>query len=154
VIDPQTIPVGELIYEAEIQFTDVVEYGVSMEALSSGKTAPPLEGARFDQSFQGTIHGPKLSGKIFGTDYLYVRADGRFQLHIYAQIKTDDGHNISFSSDGVSIQNEGTKETQLRAAVFLFTSSPAYNWLNKLQVWAMGSLDPEKGEAFVRAYAA
>jgi hypothetical protein len=149
-----TMTVGELLYEAEIWFTGMVEYGISMEALSSGELAPPLEGARFDQPFQGTIHGPRLRGKITGTDYLYVRADGRFQLHIHAQINTDDGHNISFSSEGVSIQVEGTRETQLRAAVSLFSSSPEYRWLNKLQVWAIGSLDPQKGEAFVRAYVA
>jgi hypothetical protein len=145
---------GELIYEAEIQFTHIVEYGVSMEALSSGKIAPPLEGARFDQSFQGTVNGPRLRGRISGIDHLYVRADGCFQLHIHAQINTDDGHNISFTSNGVSIQEEGSVETQLRAAVSLFSSSPVYSWLNKLQVWAIGSLDPKKGEALVRAYAA
>jgi hypothetical protein len=150
---PLTITAGELIYEAEIQFTNIVEYGVSMEALSSGKIAPPLEGARFDQSFQGTINGPKMRGRISGIDHLYVRADGRFQLHIHAQINTDDGHNIAFSSEGVSIQKEGTEETQLKAAVSLFSSSPEYRWLNELQVWAMGSLDPKKGQAFVRAYA-
>ena len=153
-MNSQTINVGELIYEAEVQFTNIVEYGVSMAALSSGKIALPSEGARFDYLFQGDVHGPKLNGKMTGTDYLYVRADGRFQLHIHAHIRTDDGHNIAFSADGVSIQIEGTKETQLRAVVSLFTSSPAYNWLNKLHVWAIGSLDLEKGQAFVRAYAA
>jgi hypothetical protein len=151
-MNPQTIPVGELIYEAEIQFTNIVEYGVSMAAITSGKIALPAEGARFDYVFQGDLYGPKLRGKITGTDYLYVRADGRFQLHIHAQIRTDDGHNISFSSDGASIQNDATKETQLRAAVSLFTSSPTYQWLNRLHIWAIGSLDPEKGQAFVRAY--
>ena len=149
-----TINVGELIYEAEIQFTNIVEYGVSMAAISSGKIALPAEGARFDYLFQGDVHGPKLSGKITGTDHLYVRADGQFQLHIHAQIRTDDGHNISFSADGVSIQNEDTEETQLRAVVSLFTSSPAYKWLNKVHIWAIGSLDPGKGQAFVRAYSA
>ena len=151
---PQTLPVGELVYEAEIQFTNIVEYGVSMAAITSGKVALPAEGARFDYVFQGDLRGPKLRGKITGTDYLYVRADGRFQLHIHAQIRTDDGHNISFSSDGASIQKDGTKETQLRVAVSLFTSSPAYKWLNKLHIWAVGSLDPGKGQAFVKAYTA
>ena len=153
-MNPQTIPVGELIYEAEIQFTNIVEYGVSMAALSSGKIAFPAEGARFDYGFQGDIRGAKLNGKITGTDYLYVRADGQFQLHIHAQIRTDDGHNISFSSDGLSMQTNGTNETQLRATVSLFTASPAYQWLNKLHIWAIGSLDPGKGQAFVRAYSA
>jgi hypothetical protein len=150
----ETITVGELIYEATIYFTNIVEYGVSMEALSSGKITIPSEGARFDYEFQGDVHGSKLRGKITGTDHLYVRADGLFQLHIHAQIRTDDGYNISFSSEGVSIQSEDSKETQLRAAVSLFSSVESYKWVNKLQVWAIGSLDPEKGQASVKAYAA
>jgi hypothetical protein len=149
----QTLPAGEFIYEAEIQITKTVEYGVSMAELSMGKIPPPLEGARFDQPFQGAINGPELRGRIYGTDHLYVRADGRFQLHIHAQITTDDGHNISFTSDGISIQEEGTHETQLRATVSLFTSSRAYRWLNKLQIWALGKVDPKNGKAYIRAYA-
>ncbi len=82
---------GELLYEAEIHFTKVVEYGVSIESISSGDIGDPLEGARFDQTFHGDLHGPRLNGTISGIDYLYVRADGRFQLHIHAQITTDDG---------------------------------------------------------------
>lgn len=149
----QTFPAGELIYEAEIQITDTVEYGVSMEDLSAGKIAPPLDGARFDQPFQGILKGPKLKGSISGIDHLNVRADGRFQLHIHAQIKTDDGHNISFTSEGVSFQTDDNYETQLRSTVSLFTSSTTYNWLNNLQIWALGTLDPNNGEAYVRAYA-
>ena len=152
-MDTHILTAGELLYEAEIQFTGTVEYGVSMEALTSGRIPIPLEGARFDQSFQGILNGPKLKGGISGTDHLYVRADGRFQLHIHAQITTEDGQNISFSSEGVSIRNEETNETQLRATVSLFTCAQAYRWLNKLQVWAVGTIDTEKGEAHVSAYA-
>jgi hypothetical protein len=36
-MNTQTITAGELVYEADIQFTEMVEYGVSMEAISSGK---------------------------------------------------------------------------------------------------------------------
>jgi len=142
----------ELAYEAEIHFTDIVDYGVSMEALSSGKMAVPLGGARFDQAFEGILHGPKLSGKISGTDYLYVRADGLFQLHLHARVTTEDGANISLSSEGVSIQIEGEKVAQLRSAVSLFTSSDTYSWLNQLQLWAVGTFDPMKGEALIKAY--
>ena len=144
----------QLIYEAEIQFTGVVAYGVSMEALTSGQAAIPLAGARFDQTFEGVLRGPLLKGKISGTDYLYVRADGLFQLHLHAQVTTDDGTHISMSSEGISMQAEGQHETQLRAAVSLFTSSEAYAWLNRLQLWAVGTLDPVRGQALVRAYAA
>ena len=149
---PPTI-IGELIYEAEIHFTGIVDYGVSMEALTSGRVAIPLAGTRFDQTFEGILHGPKLSGKISGTDYLYVRADGLFQLHLHARVTTEDGAKISMSSEGVSIQIEGEKLTQLRAAVSLFTSSDSYSWLNQLRLWAAGTLDPVKGEALIRAYA-
>jgi hypothetical protein len=149
---PKTIAC-ELIYEAEIHFTGTVDYGVTMEALSSRTVAVPLAGARFDQTFEGILHGPKLSGKISGTDYLNVRADGLFQLHLHARVTTEDGANISLSSEGVSIQIEGEKLTQLRSAVSLFTSSETYSWLNQLQLWAVGTFDPMKGEALVRAYA-
>jgi hypothetical protein len=149
-----TLNSSELIYEASIQFTDTVDYGVSMEALTSGKSAVPLGGARFDQTFQGVLQGPKLSGTIVGTDYLYVRADGRFQLHLHARVATEDGINISLSSEGVSMQIEGEKETQIRSSVSLFSSSETYQWLNQLQLWAVGTLDPVKGEAFIRAFAA
>jgi hypothetical protein len=144
----------ELIYEAEIHFTDVVHYGVSMEALTSGGVAVPLAGARFDQTFEGTLDGPRLSGKISGTDYLYVRADGLFQLHLHARVTTEDGIDIAMSSEGVSIQVEGERLTQLRATVSLFTASETYDWLNPLRLWALGTLDPVMGEAMVKAYAA
>jgi hypothetical protein len=152
-MNTKTITAGELVYEADIQFTEMVEYGVSMDAISLGKIPLPLEGARFDQVFEGVLHGPKLSGKISGTDHLHVRADGLFQLHLHARVTTEDGVNISFSSEGVSLQIEGEKAVQLRAAISLFTSSETYKWLNHLQLWALGTLDPIKGKAFVRAYA-
>lgn len=152
-MDIETVTAGELIYEADIQFTGMVDFGLSMQALSSGKSALPLEGARFDQTFQGELHGPKLRGKISGTDYLYVRADGCFQLHLHARVTTEDGANIALSSEGVSLQIEGERETQLRAAVSLFTSFEAYTWLNKLQLWVLGSLDPVEGKAILKAYA-
>lgn len=144
---------SELIYEAEIQFTGIVEYGVGMEALSSRRVAIPLAGARFDQTFEGILRGPKLSGKISGTDYLTVRADGLFQLHLHARVTTEDGTNISMSSEGVSIQIEGEQLSQLRVAVTLFTASESYDWLNQLRLWTVGTFDPVKGEASVRAYA-
>ncbi len=143
---------GELIYRAEIRFTGMVEYGVSMEALTSGQLEIPQAGARFDQTFQGVLQGPKVKGIIEGTDYLYVRPDWSFQLHLHGRIITEDGINITLSSEGISHQIEGKTETQIRSAVRLFTASEQYIWLNKLQLWAVGSLDTTKGEAVIRAY--
>jgi len=57
------------------------------------------------------------------------------------------------SSEGVSLQVEGEKLTQLRAAVSLFTASETYSWLIQLRLWAVGTLDPARGKAVIRAYA-
>ena len=59
-----TMEVGELLYEYELKFTGITEYGVSLESLVTGETAPPPEGARIDVAFQGTSTGPKLKGSV------------------------------------------------------------------------------------------
>ena len=101
----------------------------------------------------GILRGPRLTGTISGIDYLTVRADGLFQLHLHARVTTEDGTDISMSSEGVSMQMEGERLAQLRAAVSLFTASETYAWLNQLRLWAMGTLDPVKGKALIRAFA-
>jgi hypothetical protein len=144
---------GELIYEAEIQFTEMVEFGVRMEAISRGDVPIPPEGARFDHLFIGELKGPKIHGEISGIDHLYVRADGCFQLHLHGRIVTTEGESISLSSEGISIQSADGGNPQLRATVSLFTSHPGMAWLNKLQLWAVGELDLERDIARIRAYA-
>ena len=53
---------GQLIYECTLRFTQVVEYGISANAVFSGQMQLPAEGARFDVNFEGPIAGPKLNG--------------------------------------------------------------------------------------------
>ena len=149
-----TIPVGEQLYEVTLKFTGATEFGVSMEALSSGKVPPPPEGARFDVAFAGSLRGTKLTGTITGVDYLSVRADGRFQLHIHAAITTEDGANIALFADGVAIPREGSSVLDLKENVTLTTSASAYSWVNKLQVWGIGTVDLATQEVNVKGYAA
>lgn len=149
----QAIIPGELIYEYAPRFTQVVEYGVSAEAVFSGQTPPPPEGARFDVSFEGPVSGPKLKGTVRGVDYLHIRADGRAQLHIHAEIATEDGNRIALAADGVAIPEEGSPIFQLRENVTLMTNHPDYAWVNPIQVWAPGTVDVSKGEIRIKAYA-
>lgn len=83
--------------------TQLVEYGASFETLASRQTPPPAEGARFDVYFEGPVTGAKLSGSVKGVDYLYFRADGRFQLDIHAEITTEDGKKIALAADGAAL---------------------------------------------------
>lgn len=115
---------------------------------------PPAEGARFDVPFEGVSIGPKLRGKVTGVDYLRVRADGRFDLHIHAEIATDDGQKISLHADGVALPQPGSPVASLRENVTLFTSSKVYSWVNTLQVWATGTVDLAQQVVHLKGYSA
>jgi len=143
-----TITVGELLYDVTVQITKVSEYGVSFEAVMAGQISPPPEGARFDTAFEG-VRGPKLKGTISGSDYIHIRADGRVQLHFHAELITEEGEKIAVFGEGVS-----TPEGQVRHNVTLTTASPAYSWVNHLQVWDIGTFDPAKSEVNFKGYAA
>jgi len=143
---------GELIYEYTPRITQVVEYGTSADGVFSGRTPPPPEGARFDVHFEGPVTGPRLRGTVKGVDYLHVRADGRSQLHIHAEITTDDGKKIALAADGVAIPQPGSPVFQLRENVTLTTSHPEYSWVNPIQIWAPGTVDLSKGEIRIKAY--
>jgi len=145
---------GQLIYEYTLRFAQVVEYGMSAQAVFSGQMRPPAEGARFDVYFEGPITGPKLRGTVKGVDYLHVRADGRFQLNIHAEITTEDGKKIALAADGVAIPEERSPVFQLRENVALTTNHPEYSWLNPIQIWAPGTVDVSNGEIRIKGYAA
>lgn len=149
-----TITVGERLYEYTVRITGMTEYGVSFADLMAGTIAPPPEGARFDVIFAGTSSGPRLKGDVTGVDYIRVRADGRFDLHIHAAITTDDGQRISLHADGVALPQPGSPIAGLRENVTLFTSSKAYSWVNGLQVWATGTVDLAEQVVRITGYSA
>ena len=144
---------GELIYEYTMKITRVAEYGVSANAIFSGQTPPPAEGARFDVYFEGPTSGPKINGTVKGVDYLHIRADGRCQLDIRAEITTDDGKTIAFAADGVAIPEKGSPVFHLRENVTLTSNHPEHAWVNTIQVWAPGTVDVAKGEIHIKGYA-
>jgi hypothetical protein len=145
---------GELLYEYTLNVVGVSEYGVSLESLASGQLPPPPEGARFDVAFEGALSGPKLQGTIKGVDYAAVRADGRFDLHIHAEITTRDGGKLALFADGVALPRPGTPIFELRENATLFTAEPAYKWVNPLQVWGVGTVDLENRVIRIRGYSA
>jgi len=133
----------EFATEADLQFTNVVDYGTSLEDLLSGAVAPPPQGARVDISFEGPLSGP-LTGSLSGTDYANIRADGRFELNIHAEIVTDDGARIAYQGQGVSVpQEDGT--ANVREAITLSTSEEKYLWVNGVTFIAEGTADPANG---------
>ena len=149
----QTAVPMTLLYEYTPKITRVIDYGSPAEHVLSGKTSPPPGGARIDVYFEGPVTG-KLRGHIKGVDYLLVRADGRVELDIHAEITTDDEKRISLAADGVAISVNGSPTFELRENVTLTTSHPEYAWLNPLQIWAPGTVDLRTGEIRVKGFMA
>lgn len=140
-----------LLFNESLQLTGIIEYGIQWDQLITGQTALPPQGTRFDITFEGSFEGPEIAGTIKGTDYLTVRADGRFMLDIYATITTDDGEQIPIYEEGVvTLSDDGMAKLQLNMK--FNTVSPKYAWLNKMQVWGLGRIDMSRGEVNVQAY--
>jgi len=150
----ETMSVQELVYDETAQFTEVTDFGIDMQSAMSGAKAIPPEGIRVDISFEGELTGPKLKGKIVGTDYALLRADGLGKLDVHAVITTEDGERIAFYADGVSILQEGSPIGELRENVTLHTAAPQYSWVNRLQFWATGQVDLSTGKLTLRGYSA
>jgi len=144
---------GELVYRYAPRVTRIVEFGASADAVFSGRTPPPREGARFDLYLEGPVLGPKLAGTLRGVDYLNFRADGRAELHIHAEITAEDGPKIALLASGLAIPEEGSSVFQLRENVTLMTNHPHYKWVNQIQLWAAGTVDFATGEVDLKAYA-
>jgi hypothetical protein len=145
---------AELLYEYTLNITSVTEYGVSLASLASGEAPPPPEGARFDVSFEGVASGQRIAGSVKGTDYVTVRADGRFDLHIHAEITTQNGSKVALFADGVARPRPGTPIFELRENVQLFTSMQDYTWVNPLQIWGVGTVDLATQVIHIKGYSA
>jgi hypothetical protein len=151
---PETMSVQELIYNETAQITGQIDFGIGMQPVLSGAQEIPPEGLRFDLGFAGELTGPKLRGKIAGTDYVLLRGDGVAKLHIHAVITTDDGERIAFYGDGVAIVQPGSSKMQVRENVTLHTAASKYSWVNRLQIWVTGQGDLSTGQLTLKGYSA
>ncbi|MDR8390801.1 DUF3237 domain-containing protein [Aliifodinibius sp. S!AR15-10] len=141
----------ELLFEEKLHLTNITEYGLKWSELTNGITAPGPEGARFDLDFEGLVHGPKINGTIKGTDYLEVRADGKFMLNIQAAVITDDGKRIAVREDGVLYPHLNGK-AHIQLNLQFQTHYPEYRWMNNIQGWAICEVDMMRGEVNVKVY--
>lgn len=149
-----TIPVQEFVYDETVRGTGEIDFGISAQALLSGAQAVPPEGVRLNGSFEGELTGPRIKGKIVGTDYALVRGDGVMKLSVQAVITTHDGERIALHADGIGTIPPGASTMQLRENVTLHTAAPEYAWVNRQQFWATGQADLTKGETTLKGYMA
>lgn len=113
----------------------------------------------------GWARGPAVSGKIVppGGDWIRVMPSGVLRLDVRLTIKTDDGALIYMTYGGVVVPSKEAGEALARGEVLddkgmpyfittpqFQTSSPKYDWLNRLQgVAKMARYKRTKDDAFV-----
>jgi len=142
---------GEKIYEYDLDVTGMTDYGVSLDAILSGKEKIPPQGARVDVAFEGRAVG-RLTGTVRGTDYLRIRADGRVDLDIRIVVETEDGSRIALSADGVGNPRAGEPIADLFENVSLTTAAEDYAWVNTRQGWGFGTVNFATGKIHIDAY--
>lgn len=142
---------GEKIYTYDLNITGVTDFGISLGDITSGRTAIPPQGARFNVAFEGPVSG-RIQGRVTGVDYLCLRADGRFDLDIRAVIETADGCRIALSATGAAVPRPGGPIAELAENVTLTTTAPAYAWVNARQIWGPGTVNLATGAIHVDGY--
>ena len=142
---------GEKIYEYDLDVTGVTDYGVTLDAILSGREKVPPQGLRIDVAFEGRAIG-RLAGRVRGVDYLRLRADGRVDLDIRAIIETGDGCRIALSADGVGVPRATEPVADLSENVTLTTAADDYAWVNARQVWGSGTVNFATGKVHIDAY--
>jgi hypothetical protein len=93
-----------------------------------------------------------LTGSVRGVDYATIRADGRVDLDVRAELTTEGGAKIALAASDVGLPQAGTPIILLRENVSLTTATREYSWVNPLQIWGVGQADVARGEIVVRAY--
>ena len=143
---------GEKIYECDLNITGVTDYGVTLDALLSGKEKAPLQGARIDVAFEGDIKG-RITGKVRrGVEYLTLRADGRTDLDGRATVETEDGHRIAMRIEGVATPRANEPMMDLIANVRLTTAAPTYDWVNTRQIWGLATVNLAMAKIHVESF--
>lgn len=142
---------GEKIYEYDLDVSGITDYGVSLDAILSGKEKLPPQGVRIDVAFEGRAVG-RLAGRVRGIDYLRLRADGRIDLDIRAIIETADGYRIALSAGGVGVPRTAELIADLSENIILSTVAKDYAWVNTRQIWGSGTVNFATGKIHIDAY--
>jgi hypothetical protein len=149
--EPIQVSSGDLVCELNVQISGIVDFGMTLDQVLSG-TPLTSSGTRLDISWEGTIAGV-IKGRVSGIDYLYVRPDGRMELHIHGVITTEDEARVSFSALGACMLNDnGT--ARLSEYMTMHTCFEQYTWVNQTALRAVGLVDLAAASISLQVYAA
>ena len=135
-------PRFDLLFRIEIALSSAIELG----------TTPYGRLRRVDTFVEGRFEGPRLSGALMagGNDLRLTRFDGAFRPDVRALLRTDDGHHIHMTYEGIRSGPEEVweriergedvdpSEYYFRIAVRFETGSEKYGWLNRILAFGSG----------------
>ena len=149
------ITVGEFLYEATVSFTEVVEYGVSLQALSLWHRCATTVWSSVRHSFQrgpGWTPAPAARSTVWTISPCVRTVERSCTFMRGSRPRTA---RISRSSlTGLFLLKKTHRSGNCGRTSSLITASSPYTWVNQLQGWGIGTVDPTKGEVRVKAYAA
>lgn len=105
----------------------------------------------------GTFEGERLRGTVLpgaGADWQTLATDGTVLLDVRLVLRTDDGALVSYRYRGVRAappdvlaridrgEDVAASEYYMRTTGMLETAAPAYGWLNRIVVVALGARVP------------
>ena len=137
-----TDPRFDLLFRIEIALSSAIELG----------TTPYGRLRRVDTFVEGRFEGPRLSGALMagGNDLRLTRFDGAFCPDVRALLRTDDGHHIHMTYEGIRSGPEEVweriergedvdpSEYYFRIAARFETGSEKYGWLNRILAFGSG----------------
>lgn len=137
-----TEPRFDLLFRIEIALSSAIELGAT----------PYGRLRRVDTFVEGRFDGPRLSGTLMagGNDLRLTRFDGAFRPDVRALLRTDDGHHIQMTYEGIRSGPEEVwdriergddvdpSEYYFRIAARFETGSGEYGWLNRILAFGSG----------------
>jgi hypothetical protein len=150
----EMMAVQEHLYDETGQMAEAIDFGIDAQSLFSGRTPVAPQGVRINTNYQSEITGPKLKGKLVGTNYMLWRADGVGIANVQAVLTTREGERIVYHADRIFTAEQGSPIYQLRESLNFYTACPKYSWVNRLLIWGTGTIDLSTRKIALRVYAA
>jgi hypothetical protein len=107
------------------------------------------EGSAYGEG-EGTVNGPRLTGKVRWVNHPHRRSDGVMLPNVHGIISTEDGAIIMFSLEGRTVFNDGVGLQLL--TVTLEAEDERYRWLNNTLCVLEGIIDPVSTIVRARIY--
>jgi len=102
---------------------------------------------------EGTLRGPKLSGRLHWANHARKREDGVWCPDAHGYVTTNDGARIFMTMRGYNLRRSDSDLGSVVATCTFGTSDERYRWLNAVIAVAEGTRDVQANNTRLRVFA-